>query len=712
MAHTAYTDIELKVEGMTCTNCALGVKRYIEKEGGTDISVDFAGEEARFKLAEPEKLPVLIKGIQRLGYDVKEQSYDQPAEVSTKGMSAIEKKFYFCLVFTIPLLLHMFLPFHLLHNEFFQLALTIPVYAVGAWHFGRSAWHSLKSGVPNMDVLIIIGATAAFAYSLTGTIQGLGSNYLFYETAASIITIVLLGNLMEHRAVRKTTSSIEALIKLQSPVARLVEVNLHTGQETLREIEARQIKEDYILQVNTGDSIPADGIIMQGDASVDESMISGESLPVEKRVGDTIMSGTLLAAGSFRMRATAVGKATVLAQIIDMVKAAQARKPAIQNMADRVSAIFVPAVLGISLLTFAVSYLGFGVEFQPALLRSIAVLVIACPCAMGLAVPTAVVVGIGKAARNGVLIKGADTLERIRSVKRVVFDKTGTLTTGRFRIKEIELFNSTQDTVKDLLFNLEKHSSHPIATSLVHELEGRKDIAWQSIEEVKGQGLQATDTQGSTFRAGSWQFIKNHVQITLPNPVANIYLAQDADLLAAITVEDEIKPDAKHLISYLTDKGIESILLSGDRKEKCDALAAKLGISKVYAEQLPQDKLAIIQQLTDQAPTAMVGDGINDAPALARATVGISLSNATQVAVQSAQVILLKGSLKSLERAFDVGNDTIKVIKQNLFWAFFYNVCAIPLAAIGMLSPMIAALAMAFSDVVVIFNSLRLKYKK
>ncbi len=711
MAQTAYTDIELKVEGMTCTNCALGVRRYIEKEGGTDISVDFAGEEARFKLAEPQKLPALIKGIQRLGYEVKEQTQNQP-EISTKGLSVIEKKFYFCLLFTIPLLLHMFLPFHLLHNEYFQLALTIPVYAVGAWHFGRSAWHSLKTGVPNMDVLIIIGATAAFVYSLTGTLQGLGSNYLFYETAASIITIVLLGNLMEHRAVRKTTSSIEALVKLQSPVAKLVEINLHTGQEILRTIEARSIKEDYVLQVNTGDSIPADGEIILGEASVDESMLSGESLPVEKQVGDKVMSGTLLATGSFRMRATAVGKATVLSQIINMVKAAQARKPAIQNMADKVSAIFVPAVLGIALLTFAVSYLGFGIAFQPALLRSIAVLVIACPCAMGLAVPTAVVVGIGKAARNGVLIKGADTLERIRSVKRVVFDKTGTLTTGRFRIKDISLFGSSEEEAKDLLFNLEKHSSHPIATSLVHELEGRRDITWQSIEEVKGQGLHATNEQGASFRAGSWQFISQFVDKALPGPQANIYLAQDNTLLAAITVEDEIKPDAQHLISFLKARGIEPVLLSGDRKEKCEALARQLGISRVYAEQLPQDKLNVIQQLTDQAPTAMVGDGINDAPALARATVGISLSNATQVAVQSAQVILLKGSLKSLERAFEVGNDTIKVIKQNLFWAFFYNVCAIPLAAIGMLSPMIAALAMAFSDVVVIFNSLRLKYKK
>lgn len=642
--------------------------------------------------------------------------------------SALEKKFYFTLIFTIPLFSHMFLPFGFLQHPVVQLALCLPVFVVGAMHFGKSAIGSLKTGIPNMDVLIIIGATSAFVYSLAGTIHFYGTemvhHYLFYETTATIISLVLLGNVMEHRSVRQTTTAIKELSKIQATKA--TRVILTNGEEKLSEVDYKDILVGDVLIVNTGDKIPVDGELLWGSASVDESMLSGESIPVEKNIKDKVIGGTILARGSFKMKATNVGENTLLSKIIELVRRAQQNKPAIQRLGDKVSAVFVPVVVAIAVGTFFISHMVFDISLQKALMSSIAVLVISCPCAMGLATPTAVMAGIGRAAKRGILIKGGSTIEEFAKIKGIVFDKTGTLTTGEFKISNIECLNNiSEKTIIDILYNLEQHSSHPIARSIVKEFrEKASPLKFTEVIEEKGLGINAKDENGNSYRVGSYNIAK-HLRIRTLSEAertlseaemsvdAEIYVLKNDTLIARVNIADEIKSNAMEMFTSLKALNIKTILLSGDTAKKCAELAGKLKIDKVYSEKLPHQKLEIIDSLVNEAPTAMVGDGINDAPALAKATVGVSLSNATQAAIQSAQIILLKGNdLSVINDALQISKHTLLTIKQNLFWAFFYNVVAIPIAAVGLLNPMVGALTMAFSDVIVIGNSIRLKTKK
>ena len=693
--------VKLQIEGMDCTNCALGIERFLQKKGLADAHVNFTNAEAHFSLPDPQALPEIVSGIEKLGYRILSKEMPQK-----QVWWSLERKFYVSLLFTLPLLLHMFLSWHWLHQPYVQLALALPVLFIGWAHFGRNAWYSLKTGIANMDMLIVLGSSSAFAYSLYGTLAQLGPDFLFYETAASIVSIVLLGNLMEHRAVKKTTSSVEALVQLQSLQAKRLHTKQNEGALQYEKIPAHTLRlQDWIL-VNSGDSIPADGRIVWGSASLNEAIISGESLPIEKGIGAEVIGGTQVLQGSLKVEIQAVGKSTVLAQIIELVKNAQSKKPQIQRFSDRISAIFVPTVIGIALLTFALNWM-IESDIQAAVLRAVAVLVIACPCAMGLAVPTAVVVAIGRAAHHGVLIKGADTLERLNQVQNIVFDKTGTLTTGAFQIRNIEILSAhAEEEIKSILLGLEQHSSHPIAQSIIKALAQNPAKDFVKVEEQAGLGIMGTDSEGRQYRLGSFKLLQNSEAL---RPEAILYLFEEETLIARIYLQDEAKAYSKEIISFFKQKGIKTILLSGDKAEKCQSLAQALGIEEVHAEKSPQEKLSIIEELSLRGITAMVGDGINDAPALSKASVGISLSNATQVAVQAAQVVLLRGELKHLQRAFETGQHTVRVIKQNLFWAFFYNVAAIPFAAIGLLSPMIAALAMAFSDVMVIGNSLRLR---
>jgi Cu+-exporting ATPase len=666
--------------------------------------VNFSTSEVSFAEVSKERIKRAKEKISSMGYTVVD-----PMEENKKGLSSIEKKFYFSIIFTFPLLMAMFLPFPLLHNPFFQLILTIPVFLLGLIHFGKSAYHSLRSGVPNMDVLIILGATAAFIYSLIGTINQMGHNYLFYETTASIISLILLGNMLEHIAVKRTTSAIDDLVKMQRVMAKKIVIGQDKQTELIQEVEAAKIMKDDLLLINSGDKIPVDGETYWGKGSVDESMLTGESMPVEKSYGDSLIGGTILLSGNLKMKVTAVGKQTVLSQIIGLVKNAQQDKPTLQSLADKISAVFVPVVVTVSLLTFVISYFLFNVGFQSSLMHSIAVLVIACPCALGLAIPTAVIVGVGRVAKNGILIKGGSTLQKFSSVKKIIFDKTGTLTTGDFKIKKIYTLDGVgEDEVRTIILSLEQYSSHPIARSLLRELSDRKAFETINVTETKGLGINAEDRQGRKYQLGSFEIAKS---LTADNS-HSLYLLEDGKLISFIDIEDELKPEAAECIGYFNKLGIETILLSGDKEEKCKVIAEKTGISKVYSEKSPEEKLRIIEELAKEGDVAMVGDGINDAPALAKATVGISLSNATQVAIKSAQVILMNGNLSLLPKAYAISTNTIKIIKQNLFWAFFYNVIAIPIAAIGLLNPMIAAASMAISDVVVVFNSLRLKNKR
>ncbi len=704
-------NIKLQVEGMTCTNCALGISRFLEKQGLENVSVNFATSEVRFKKSETVKMPDIEAGIERLGFQVvKPPTVDEHGHSHSnspaKGFT-LERKLMFCAVFTIPLLLHMFWHHPVLMNPWVQLALSTPVMLVGLWHFGRSALASLRTGVPNMDVLITLGSSAAFGYSLAGAIMQLGPNYLFFETAATIITLVLLGNLIEHRSVQQTTTAIRELSKLQVPIAKKVRMDI-SGQDQVDEVPSSNIRRGDVLQVNTGDKIPFDGKIIWGYATIDESLVTGESLPVERKKDQKVIGGTLLANGSIKVQVEAVGESTYLAQIIELVKIAQQNKPDIQRLADRVSAVFVPVVIILAVSAFLLAYYVLGVDLTGSVLRSVAVLAIACPCAMGLATPTAIMVGVGRVTRAGILIKGGKTVEQLAGVKQVVFDKTGTLTTGHFKVKQVKLFKGTEAEAVSILVSLEQKSSHPIAKSLVKEFKGAAEIPFNRTEEIKGSGMRGFDEDGNVYESGSFQLARN---LTTDNHF-DVYILKNHELLAAIELQDEIKLEAKATISYLQNNGIRTVLLSGDRYEKCYQVATTLGMDAFYAERKPEEKLEIISQLSKELPTAMVGDGINDAPALAKATIGISLSNATEVAIDSSQVILLNGNLSYLTEAIKVSKATVITIKQNLFWAFAYNLVAIPIAMAGLLNPMVAALAMAFSDVVVIGNSIRLKYRK
>jgi Cu+-exporting ATPase len=445
-------------------------------------------------------------------------------------------------------------------------------------------------------------------------------------------------------------------------------------------------------------------------------MITGESMPVEKSKGDKIIGGTILVSGSMKMLAEKVGKATVLSKIIEMVKNAQQSKPDIQKLGDKVSNVFVPVVLIISMLTFFVCHFGFVISVQKALMNSIAVLVISCPCAMGLATPTAVMVGIGRAARSGILIKGGNSLEEFAKVQRIVFDKTGTLTTGNFKIRNISTPSSShkggeKEELEGVLFHLERYSSHPIAKSVVSELKNKNILAFSfsDIKEIKGMGMEGKCSNGNYYKVGSYRIASELTSDALHT----LYILKNNSLIGFVDMEDELKIHAKETISFLKSQNITPIMLSGDTKQRCEETARQLGISEIYSGQLPDQKLSLIDSFSTKGRVAMVGDGINDAPALAKASVGISIGNATQVAIHSSQIILLKEKdLAQLQLAYLISKHTLKTIKQNLFWAFFYNVVAIPIAAAGFLSPMVGALAMAFSDVVVIGNSVRLRFKK
>ncbi len=682
---------------MHCNNCALSIHKLLEKKGLNNILVDFAGEEVKFSNTTGAALADIVRGIEQLGFKV----IDDPALHAPKFYEKVENKFLFCAVFTIPLFLHMFTPWHVLHMPIVQLLFCLPVFIVGCLHFGKSAYHSVRGGVPNMDVLIFIGSTSAFVYSLAGTIQQLGSQYMFYETCATIITLVLLGNVFEKRSINQTTSAIKDLVKIQQVTANRV-------TDGITEIvNARDVRPGDILLVNHGDKVPVDGDILEGTAAVDESMLTGESLPVDKTKYDKVIGGTIVQSGNFRMIATKTGSNTVLSQIIELMKKAQAAKPPVQKLGDKVASIFVPVVILIALITFVGTYFLSDIGLQRSLMNAIAVLVISCPCAMGLATPTAVMVGLGRAAKNGILIKGGDTIEAVADTKYVVFDKTGTLTTGKFSINDIKIHGDADiELVRGAIVAIEERSNHPIAKSLVDGLKDqpKTKLILRSATEEKGLGMRAEDIEGNNYFLG-----------TAKNTDAdnfNLALYKNQILLAQIAIADTIKPEAASLIAHLKTMGIIPVLLSGDRNSRCLSVAKTLGIVEVHSEKLPDEKLGVIDIYKQKGKTIMIGDGINDAPALTKADVGVSMNDASQIAIQSAQVILLNTDLQSIVKFLQISKHTLLTIRQNLFWAFAYNIIAIPVAALGFLNPMVGALTMAFSDVIVIGNSIRLKSKR
>jgi Cu+-exporting ATPase len=702
--------IKWKVNGMSCTNCALTVHKYLEEQGLSNVKVNFMGGDVSFDLDNRNAVPAIQKGIEQLGYHVQ-----NGAAGATPGPRKLFKnhlqRFWFCLVFTLPLMLHMIpgIHIHWLMNPWVQLALTLPVYITGMDFFGRSAVRSLTKGIPNMNVLIALGATAAFVYSLAGTLGPHPEQYLFYETTATIITLVFLGNWMEDKSVETTQAALRKLAVSQKVMANMIAYD-DQFQEHVFPVESEHLKVGDLILIKTGEYVPMDCKILSGEVSVNESIITGESTPVEKKMNDKLVGGSMIESGSVKAYVTAVGEDTVMSHILQMVKEAQAEKPPVQQLADKISAVFVPLVLGIAAVTLLVNYFIVRVDFSVSLLRSIAVLVIACPCAMGLATPAAIAVGLGRAARKGVLFKNARSLELFKDIKQVVFDKTGTLTTGNFRLAAFRVTapQATEEELKRIAYSLEKYSNHPVARCITREWKVKNEIRWQRIEELKGLGMKATDKEGNTYLAASSKAVTG-----LTDDLAhNVYIIKNNALLGWIDTEDDIRPEAATVVEWLKKQGLKTILLSGDTMQKCSRVARALHIDEVIAEQTPEQKLERIAVYNNQAPTAMIGDGINDAPALAKAAVGISLSDASQLAMQSAQVVLVNHGLQNLPLSLGLGKHTYLTIKQNLAWAFVYNIVAIPVAAAGLLSPGFAALVMGLSDVVLAVNSVRLRWKK
>lgn len=699
--------VDWKVEGMTCSNCALTINKYLQKEGLKDIVVNPIDGTVSFTNTISAETDKIKKGIGTLGYHVVD---GEKKEASTKPFLADNKsRFLFTLPFTLVLMLHMlhpWLPLHWLMNPWIQLSLCLPVFVTGMWFFGRSAIKSLQNGMPNMNVLIALGALASFVYSLTGALLNLGPGYLFFETSASIITLVFLGNYLEDVSVQSTQRAIKSLAKSQRVMANMIAFD-DQHKEHIFPIENTQLKTGDLVLIKNGEQVPVDCKILWGECMVNESIISGESIPVAKSKKDRLIGGSVLENGIVKAQVTATGKDTVLSGILQMVQHAQAEKPPMQKLADKISAIFVPVVTGIAVLTFFLNFSVFEISAGASLMRAVAVLVISCPCAMGLATPAAIAVGLGRAARSGILFRNASSLESFKTIRQVVFDKTGTLTTGDFTISG---FETTIDITrfKQIAYSLEKFSNHPLAKAIVSDWKTTDTIRWASIEEIKGMGIKAVDKDGNVFMAGSHKagMVSEHTGNH------NIYILENDTLIGWIDVTDEIRKEAKEVVSWLHERQINTVLLSGDRKEKAALVASALSIKTVLAEKSPAEKLDIINALNKEIPTAMVGDGINDAPSLAKATLGIALSDSSQVAMQSADVILMNYGLKNLPKALGLGKHTYITIKENLFWAFIYNIIAIPVAAFGYLSPTIAALAMGLSDVVLAANSVRLFVKK
>ena len=705
--------IEWKVEGMTCSNCALTISKYLKKEGLKDVSINLIDGDVSFEPGENGKQEKIKKGIEGLGYKVID---GQPTTANRQQfLKTPLQKFWFCLPFTLVLMLHM-LPRHpdFLMNPWIQFGLCLPVFIVGMEYFGTSAVKSIRNGMPNMNVLIAMGATAAFIYSLIATLMNLGEQYLYYESAATIITLVFLGYWMEDASIASTQKALKSLSAEQKVMANIIAFD-DEHKEQIFSVENSQLRVGDLVLIKTGEHVPTDCKILWGECSVNESILTGESLPLEKHAKDSLIGGSIVENGTVKAQVTAVGKETILSKIVNLAKQAQSEKPPIQQLADKISGIFVPAVLIIAALTLVANYFLFHIPFDRSLMRSIAVLVIACPCAMGLATPAAIAVGLGRAAKNGILFKDAKSLELFKNIQQIVFDKTGTLTTGQFMISDFRFEIVNEEYFKRISYSLEKFSNHPIAKTITKQwktcLSGRQakdEIKWKKIEEIKGIGIKAIDNDDNNYAIGSYKIAEN----ISSEKDHNIYLIKNNELLGWIDVKDEIRPEAKNVINYFISKGIKTYLLSGDSNAKCRQIANELGIDEFYAEQTPEQKLELISKLNSVAPTAMIGDGINDAAALAKATIGISLSDATEIARQNSQVVLMNSGLQNLPLALGLGRHTFITIKQNLFWAFFYNIIAIPIAAIGLLTPGIAALAMGFSDVILAANSVRLRWKK
>ena len=744
------------IKGMTCSACSTAVDRNVKKlEGINEVNVNLLNNSMIVKYDENIlNNETIIKKVQDAGYEAflvengkKTQKNSTEENLGKIETNELKNRLIISFIFAIPLfyismghMLNWYLP-HLFHGysnaitfSFTQFLLALPIVFINIKYY-KVGFKTLYKGSPNMDSLIAIGTSAAMIYGVFSIYKigyGLGNNDidmviqyshdLYFESAAIVLTLITLGKFLEARAKENTSEAINKLINL-TPKTALV---LRNNQEIEIPVDELVLKD--IVIVKPGNIVPTDGIIIFGNSSIDESMLTGESLPVSKKVGDKVIGASINKSGSFKFEVTKLGEDTVLSQIIKLIEEASSSKAPISKLADRISAIFVPTVIVISILA-TVTWLFLGYSFEFALSIGIAILVISCPCALGLATPTAIMVGTGKGAQNGILIKSAESLEIAHTINTVVIDKTGTITEGKTQITDI--FTSekiTQDKLLQLCATIEKNSEHPLADAILKKTQ-EKEIELLNatdFEALNGLGIKAK-VEDRVFYIGNKKLLDSkNISLDLfyekSEKLANegktpIFIADENEVLGLIAISDVVKPTSKDAILEFEKMGLEVIMLTGDNYKTANAIAKQININNVIAEVLPQDKEKEIQKLQSLGKkVAMIGDGINDAPALVRADVGIAIGAGTDIAIESANIVLVKSDLLDAVKAIQLSNAVIKNIKQNLFWAFFYNIIGIPLAAgafytlLGWkLSPMFAGAAMSLSSVTVVLNALRLK---
>lgn len=722
--------VELKLKGMTCAACAARIEKKLNRlDGVKKTSVNLATERAAVEF-ESSKIKVsdMIREVTALGYDaekVEDLNLDREKEQREKEIKRLKTELTISAILSSPLILGMLfsivgINLAFLHNEYFQFIIATPIQFIIGYRFYKHAFYALRAKSANMDVLIAMGTSAAYFFSIynaffTPAVSGTMMKNLYFEASAVIITLILLGKYFEAVAKGKTSEAIKKLMGLQAKTARVVRDDVEV------DIPIEEVEAGDVVVVRPGEKVPVDGTMVEGNSSIDESMLTGESLPIEKKVGDYVIGATINKFGTFKFKATKVGKDTALSQIIKMVEDAQGSKAPIQKIADKVSGIFVPVVIGIAIVTFLIWVLIVG-NFTMGLISAVAVLVIACPCSLGLATPTAIMVGTGKGAESGILIKGGEHLEMAYKLNAIVLDKTGTITKGKPDVTDIVTLGKlgSQEILK-LAAIAEKKSEHPLGVAIYEKgkIEFGNLSDPEKFEAIPGRGIMA-EIESKTLYIGTRKLMQER-DIDLEKLETTISRLEDEGktamlmsvdnmMEAVIAVADTLKENSKEAIDELQKMGMEVFMITGDNKRTAGAIAKQVGISNVLAEVLPENKAEEIEKLKKQGRiVAMVGDGINDAPALATADIGMAIGTGTDVAIEAADITLMRGDLRTIPAAIRLSRRTMRKIKQNLFWAFFYNTIGIPFAALGFLNPMIAGGAMAFSSVSVVTNSLSLK---
>ncbi len=736
--------VEFPVTGMTCANCAMTVERTLKKRvpGVVSASVNFASERARVEyIPSVATIDDMIAAIEKAGYGAirpDEVLGDEDAELAARNAEIQNqtRKFLVGVLFTAPLFfLSMGRDFgllglwsHAVWVNWLFLTLATPVQFYTGWDYYTGGWKSLKNGSANMDVLVAMGSSVAYFYSLALLLYPPLGTHVYFETSAVIITLIKLGKMLESRTKGKTGGAIRKLMGLRPKTATILE----NGKE--KDIPLSLVSVGDVVIVHPGESIPVDGLVLEGESSVDESMLTGEPIPVDKTPGNQVAGGTINGEGRLKFEATRVGKDTALARIIRLVQEAQGSKVPIQALADRVAAVFVPAAIGIALLTF-ILWWAIGGDFVPSMIRMVAVLVIACPCALGLATPTAIMAGTGKGAEKGMLFKNSEALEMATKLDTIVLDKTGTITVGKPSVVNVIVSDALVKDEQELLkigASVERGSEHPLGRAIVKEAEKRGIDLFEAdnFKSSSGLGVQA-HINGKEVLVGkpnwfeemdlNFGHAKDHITSLQAEGKTVMMVVVDQKLAGLIAVADTIKPESRETIGQLHGANLKVVMLTGDNVQTAKAIASEVGIDDLFAEVRPEEKSSKIRELQDNGEkVGMVGDGINDAPALAQADVGLAIGTGTDVAIETGDVILASGNLSGVSRAIQLSRATMKTVKQNLFWAFFYNIILIPVAAgvlypfgflpefLRQLHPMLAALAMALSSITVVSNSLLL----